>query len=106
MSLLENSQLTEDDLATRLKMDAEDDSDGLKLALAAACSDIEPHVAVFAEGAVPAGLKLAILDIASTYYDRATLAVAERIGTIAHDHTDQYNQMMQRIAPYRVWVGL
>lgn len=105
MSLYELSGLTIDDLARRLNISPEDDSDGLTLALDAACSDIEPYVQVY-DTLIPAGLQMAILDTAATRYDRTHLSTREKVGSIEQDYTDEYNQMFVRIAPYRMWAGL
>ena len=109
MSLLLASALTVNDLATRLSMDVEDDSDGLTFALEAACSDIEPYVidyTLLIGTPFPVGLKLAILDIAATRYQRMNLSDAERIGQVQTSYTNEYSNMMERIAPYRNWAGL
>jgi hypothetical protein len=107
MSLLVQSGLTSADLARRLNLDAADDEAGLTLALEAASSDIEPLVQVFdATLPIPAGLRMAILDVAATRYDRTSLSTRTGVGSVSDDYTDEYNQMMLRIAPYRTWAGV
>ena len=107
MSLLTVSGLTATDLALRLRMDIVDDTAGLNLCLAAASDEIEPLVMQFTiSGTVPAGLKVAILDLAAQRYDRTSLATDSKVGGMSSNWNDEYAQLMQRIAPYRVWVGL
>jgi hypothetical protein len=107
MALLAQTGLTAEDLASRLSMDIEDDSDGLVLALEGASSDIEQLVQVFLDtDVIPTGLKVAILDTAATRYERTNLSTSERIGAVQNDYSDEYGQMMLRIAPWRNWAGL
>jgi hypothetical protein len=101
-SLLSLTGLTAEDLAARLSMDVTDDSDGLDRALTAACNDVEQLVYTYTDSAsVPQGLKVALLDIAATRYERTTLSTTEAIGSVRNDYSNEYEQMLQRIAPYR-----
>lgn len=105
MSLYEQSGLSVNDLARRLNLEGLDDTAGLTMALEAACSDIEPHVQLY-DSDIPAGLKMAILDTAATRYDRTHLTTRETLGGASDDYSDEYNQLFQRIAPYRKWAGV